>query len=292
MAQTTLISSISRSTTYPVSVPISATNNCGMLMLILNGTWTDQMVSELPAINIKLYVDSTTVYTSFNVNMRTVSDYNFRNPTEPYTLPIYDIPQSCMCKLTPIFDDTALDCHNEMIRNGIVPSLNTSNGIVDNETDTSLYWTTPTSTFDISIIFDNSNVKAGGSSGGGGGGGGSSAATDITFNPLGTGLVSTNVQDAIVELLGKTSTSVQKTVTLNKALWTNSGEYTITDSDITATSDIYITLPENTSDANYAAIAIANLAAVSQSNGHITIKAHGTVPTIDTEIVLKIVTNA
>ncbi len=203
MAQTTIFSSLSATGTYPITKPVTADNNCGMLCLSLTGTWTEQMLHELPSINVKIFIDSTTVYSSFEINMRTIAEYTISNPTEPYVLPIYDIPSSFIFSITPMFDKNALDSHNACVETGNVEMFTTSsNGIVDSDTiDPSNYWTVPTSTFNISVIFDNSNVKAGGGSGGGGGGGGSSSATDITFSPLGTGLSSTNVQDAIAEVM-------------------------------------------------------------------------------------------
>lgn len=170
MAQTTIVSSLSATGTYPITNPVTADNNCGMLCLSLSGTWTEQMLHELPSINVKLFIDSTTVYSSFEINMRTIAEYTKSNPTEPYVLPIYDIPSSFIFSITPMFDKNALDSHNACVETGNVEMFTTSSkGIVDSDTiDPSNYWTVPTSTFDISISFDDSNVKAGGGSGGGG----------------------------------------------------------------------------------------------------------------------------
>lgn len=197
MAQTTIISSITRSNTYPESISVTAPSNCGMLSIVLDN-WTEQMICELPTINVKAFIDQDTVFCSFDIDLRTVKDYESKNPTDPYTIPVYDIPASCLLSVTPIFDNNALTSHNNVLENGNIEFFETSDsGIVQTETvQNNLYWNTPTSSFNVSIIFDNSNIKSGGS----GGGTTSPSASDVTFNPLGTSLTSTNVQDAIEEL--------------------------------------------------------------------------------------------
>ena len=194
MAQTNLISGLIRSSTYPVSKSVTANSNCGMLLLELGGTWTEQMISELPAINVKIFIDVDTVYSSFEINMRTVSNQYAKNPTEPYVLPIYDIPNSFIFQLNPIFDNNALVSHNANVECGNVEEFITSaNGVVDSQDVSSFLWTTPTSLFDITITFDDSNVSSSG------GGGGASSADNVSFNPP-SDMTSTNVQDAIVEV--------------------------------------------------------------------------------------------
>lgn len=198
MAQTTIISSITRSNTYPESISVTAPSNCGMLSIVLDN-WTEQMICELPTINVKAFIDQDTVFCSFDIDLRTVKDYESKNPTDPYTIPVYDIPASCLLSVTPIFDNNALTSHNNVLENGNIEFFETSDsGIVQTETvQNNLYWNTPTSSFNVSITFDNSNIKSGGS----GGGTTPSSASDITFNPSGTSLTSTNVQSAINETL-------------------------------------------------------------------------------------------
>ena len=286
MAQINLLSSVLRSGSYPVSVDASTTYNCGMLLLELGGTWTEQMISELPAINVQIFLDADTVYSSFEINMRTVSEQFYKNPTEPYVIPIYDIPNAFTFKLSPIFDNNAIMAHNNNVECGNVESFTTTeNGIVDSQDVSIFLWTTPTDIFDITITFDNSNVQSGGSSGGGGGGGGTAAS--ISFDPTGTSLTSTNVQDAIDELYLNQPITTTQTYMLLANSWSNS-TYTIQDQSITADSTIYINLPTTITLAEYTAIGNANIVAGAQSAGSIQLKCFGTVPTIDVPVVLTI----
>ena len=204
MAITNLISSISRTTDYPVSISASADNNCGTLQLILDDSWTDQMIHELPAINITILTADDSKFLSFDVNMSTVNE-EYRNkerslsPADPYSIAIYDIPKTIKFSITPLFDNYALKSHNDLIKDGSIDIFNTNNkGIVDTDTDdySSELWTTPTSTFNITINFDNSNV----SSSGGGGGSSTPTAQDVTYDNSSSGLTATNVQSAIDEL--------------------------------------------------------------------------------------------
>jgi len=56
MSKTTIIDGIDRSTEYPVAVTTSAPYNCGTICVTLGGEWTEQMISELPSINVKIYM--------------------------------------------------------------------------------------------------------------------------------------------------------------------------------------------------------------------------------------------
>lgn len=206
MAQTTLLSSITRTGTYPIDVQgIEASSNCGTLQLILGSDWTLQMIHELPAINISIYTSDGAKYLDFDIDMSTVNS-EYRNkerslePIEPYSVAIYNIPENFYFKVLPLFDKNALESHNAQIDAGDVSIFNTTEkGIVDSNMSEydSEKWTTPTSTFDITIVFDNSNIS---SSGGGGGGGSTPTAADVTYDGSTSGLTATNVQDAIDEL--------------------------------------------------------------------------------------------
>ena len=207
MSQTTLLSSINRTTDYPITVSSTADSHCGTLQLILGSDWTNQMIHELPAINISILTADGSKFLSFDVNMSTVNE-ELRNkdrsltPTEPYSIAVYDIPKDITFSITPLFDQYALKAHNDLINDGNIEIFDTSNkGIVDTDSENYVYrlWTTPTSTFDITIIFDNSNVSSGGSSGGGGGGDTPTAA-DISYSNTTSGLSATNVQAAIDEI--------------------------------------------------------------------------------------------
>lgn len=207
MSQTTLLSSINRTTDYPITVSSTADSHCGTLQLILGSDWTEQMLCELPAINITILTENDSRYLSFDINMTTVNE-DYRNktggpePVEPYSLAIYDLPGSFKFSVTPLFDKHALSSHNENVSIGNIPYFQTSDkGIVDTDIDnySSEIWDTPTTTFPITIKFDNSNVSSGGSSGGGGGGG-ASTASDVSYSNTTSGLSATNVQAAIDEI--------------------------------------------------------------------------------------------
>lgn len=163
MAQTTIISSIDRSNTYPESVLISAPSNCGTIMLTLGGTWTKQMVAELPTINIKMFTIDNEWCKDFNLDIDTSSIFTEDGIAQNATFQLYDIPQSFYLKITPIFDNEALTAHNNTQENGVVFSIKTVNGIVTN--DEADIWTTITDTFDIELIFDDTSIVPGGGGG-------------------------------------------------------------------------------------------------------------------------------
>ena len=204
MATTTLLSSINRTTQYPITVSSTADSHCGTLQLILDSDWTNQMIHELPAINISILTSDGSKFLSFDVNMSTVNE-ELRNkerslsPAEPYSIAVYDIPKDITFSITPLFDNYALKAHNDLIKDGSIDIFNTTDkGIVDTDSDdySTELWTTPTDTFNITIIFDNSNV----SSGGGGGGSSTPTAADVSYSNTSSGLSANNVQSAIDEL--------------------------------------------------------------------------------------------
>lgn len=172
MSQYTLLSQVDRTTSYPVKTTVSAPNNCGTLILMINTPFTEQQLCELPSVNVRILTGANEVLYNFDILLSTVNtNVNPIGSIEPYSIPIYDVPQSFKLIAQPIFDNYALSAHNECVECGNVEILQTVNGIVSQDVSSYL-WTTPTQTFDISVYFDNSNVKSGGSSGGGGGGGG------------------------------------------------------------------------------------------------------------------------
>lgn len=168
MSQTTLLSNVSKTGSYPVNVDISAPSNCGTLWLIINTTFTEQQLYELPAIRVQILTGSNDVIYNFDVIMETVN--NNVTPigsVEPYSIPIYDIPETCKMSVTPLFDKYALDAHNETVEVGNVSIFpTTEKGIVDSNDTSSYLWTTPTQTFDVSIYFDDGNINSGGGGGG------------------------------------------------------------------------------------------------------------------------------
>lgn len=199
MAQTALVSSISRTDIFPIVEEVAASNSCGMLSLTLNGTWTEQMIHELPTLNIQIYLEDESLYSTFEINMTTVyEELKDLQPTAAYSIPIYDIPPVCEFHITPLFDKYALDSHNAKVESGNIDFFNTTSaGIVD--TDITNYntelWTIPTNIFNLTISFDDSNIVPGTGSGGPV----TVTAEDVTFQST-TSLSSTNVQAAIEEV--------------------------------------------------------------------------------------------
>ena len=281
MSKITLIDSVTRSTEYPVSALVSVPYNCGTISITLDGKWTNQMIAELPAVGIKIY-RGTQVFSSFGVNLSTVNDWYLDHPTEPYAIPVYDIPATSEFSVTPLFDNYAVSAHNEMEDNGIVSFINTDNGIVTS--DEKDIWT-KTDIFNLTIAFDNESISSSGGSGGGGGGSTPGQATKVSFDPTGTGLTATNVQDAIIEVLGKTTTQYATDITLLAANWSGT-QYTVSNSNIKLSSYIYIDIPDNLTQTQYNAVASANLACVNQTSGSVTLEAFGDVPTIDLPITI------
>lgn len=130
------------------------------------------MLCELPTINVKIYTGTNDILYNFDVNLTTVNnDITPSGSVEPYSIPVFDLPATFKMVVTPMFDKYAISAHNATVECGIVDSLSTTNGIVDQDTS-SFLWTTPTATFPISVYFDNTNIQSGNSGGGGGGGGG------------------------------------------------------------------------------------------------------------------------
>lgn len=89
----------------------------------------------------------------------------------------------------------------------------------------------------------------------------------------------------VATINAKRPAPISKSLTLTAAAW-SSGAYTITDTDIKATSIITLTLPTGTTAANYKAVAAAQLIDQSQTDGTLVLQALGTVPTVDISIVL------
>lgn len=144
MAQTEILSSVSRSTTYPVTETISAPNNCGLLAVSLDNSWTDQMLFELPVLNVNLYTQQDILFKSFDINLQTFnSDNNTISIADSYAIPLYNLPTDFTISVIPLFDNNSLTAHNELIENGI---------------EESSLWDTETSTFTLSLYFDDTSI--------------------------------------------------------------------------------------------------------------------------------------
>lgn len=294
MSQYTLLSEVDRGTTYPVSQSVSAPSNCGTLILTISTPFTEQQLYELPAINVRIYTGTDEVRYNFDINLETVnSRVSPVQSVEPYSIPIMDIPSTFKIKCTPIFDDNAITAHNELIQCSVGFYPTTQKGIVTDDTS-QFMWGPATTTFPVQVYFDNANIKSGDESGGGGGGGGgSSSAVDVSYNNSISGLMATNVQDAITELAENqtTVTTSEKTVTLYANNW-NNGTYQLQDNDIRSDSDVYINVPDGITKEQYDTIAYANIISVGQSNNYVILSALRTVPSIDVPIRLVIRNNS
>lgn len=169
---TTLINQVSTSTTYPIYVSVTATNCCGIVNLILED-FTEQMSYEVPAINIDIYTINNGKKCLYRPRALTIFT-NEINRCESYI--IMDIPQSCQFAITPIFDKNAVNSHNEMLKVFNVDSKwkTTRGNIPDAEYDANdgyiteinegEEWTANTD-FNITLTWDDVNIKAGGGSG-------------------------------------------------------------------------------------------------------------------------------
>ena len=105
------------------------------------------MLCELPTINVKIYTGTNDILYNFDVNLSTVNnDITPSGSIEPYSIPVYDLPSTFKLSITPIFDKYAISAHNETVKCGIVDSLDTVNGIVNQDTSAYL-WTSETATF-------------------------------------------------------------------------------------------------------------------------------------------------
>lgn len=155
MATTTIISSVTAGGSYPTDVSISASNGCGSLCFIPTADITEQMTYELPAISVDVIMPDDSVYTNIQIVLDNIQG------DEPYIIPLYELPSSCSLRVMPLFDKYALTSHNETIECGFEGTI----------------WDTPTATFPISVVFDDTDIS---SEGGSGGGGGQSGATVLS----------------------------------------------------------------------------------------------------------------
>lgn len=116
-------------------------------------------------------------------------------------------------------------------------------------------------------------------------------ASNVHYDNSKSGMTADNVQDALDELrsMQKSFETVEHTVWVYANGWTN-GIYQINYDGITASSDVFVSIPTNVTQAQYDAIAYANLVPAGQGNGYIILSAFRTTPTIDIPINLVIKT--
>ena len=189
MAETIIVTSINRNTEYPVYQDITAKYCCGTVKIIIDDTYTEQMLAELPNVTINIYTElngEKVLYTSRALTMKVP------NTNKPIESVLIDIPTTCTLALIPEFDNNAITSHNSAV-------------CTNNE---GTMWTNITTEFPIQIIWDDTNVYAQQSEGGGGGG--SSSAFDIIYDNSLSGLLGTNVQDAIDEVAIDLNTKLNK----------------------------------------------------------------------------------
>ena len=205
MSSTTLITSISKLNTYPEYISVSAPDCCGTVTLLLDDDFTEQMTYELPNINIDIYTEVNGKLSLYKERALLIhTDIN--KPNKTYM--IVDIPQNCYFAVTPLFDKSAFRSHNEMVK---VFNSNTkwktSPGNISKEAyennfgyiesiNEDEYWEKPNIEFNLTLIFDNANIKAGG-----GGGSSPTPPTPSELPPkLYYGVDADNVIDTLVGL--------------------------------------------------------------------------------------------
>ena len=143
MAEVTLLTSITKKDTFPKMVSVSAPSNCGMVSLILDTSYTQQMIYEMPNIHIEIYTIKDGEYILYTTRALCLKIPENKQSVSNI---IKDIPSSCVLSIKPMFDEYAFTTHNELSKIDIF-----------NET----VWTTPTETFPIKVIWDNSNISSG-----------------------------------------------------------------------------------------------------------------------------------
>ena len=273
MSKRVLVDSLERRSEYPLNVTASAENNCGTITLKLTDNWSEQMLYELPTVNIQVYDGNGVKYCSFSTDLSTMC-IGKQKAVLPYQKQVLNIPSEIAFSILPIFDKYALQAHNDTVDTGM--------------SDSNEYWRIETVTFPVEISFDDSPiVPSGGGSGGGGGGGSTPTASQVKFNNFGTSLQSTDVQSALIEIFNKTYGMTFVPITLLSILW-NGGQYVIQDSNIKSDSVISINLQNDSTTEQYDAIASAAISVKSQATGYVILLANGDVPTIDIPILLTI----
>lgn len=177
---TTLLTTLNRTDTYPKYISVTAPSNCGTVTIMLGDDFTEQMSYELPSINIDIYtiVDGKKcLYRERALVIHTEKEV----PNKTYML--LDIPQTCEFAITPMFDNNALNSHNEMtdVFNAIPTKWKTTKQNIPKSYEAKegyIYpilpvgdgedWEESTSTFNLSLVWDNTNINSSGGSGGSG----------------------------------------------------------------------------------------------------------------------------
>lgn len=270
MSTVTLIENINRNNTYPVRKQTIAIYNCGTISLILTDTWTEQMLNELPAINVQIYTTGGSRFYGVDINLATEIEKILTTENFAYELPIYDIPRDIVFVIRPIFDKYALSSHNNLVRTRLHNDMQP--------------WDTETEEFPVKIVFNNDNIKSGGA-----GESGPVLASNVIFDPTGTNLLSTNVQNALIEIYSKTYDITTLTEILEYTSW-NTVYYTINNPIIKENSTIHIGLPSGVTLSEYGVTASANIAIDEIGDGFVKFICFGEVPEIDIPITVTVQT--
>ena len=131
---TEILSQIDRSETYPKMLSMTLETNA--LYLKINTTdWTEQMLAELPSIQFDVYTNTNGTYIKYKT-VTVCLDTDICNGN--YAVEIKDVPNDSYLAVTPMFDNNAIESHNNLV----------STGIIDSD-----MWDTETSSFDISISY-------------------------------------------------------------------------------------------------------------------------------------------
>lgn len=146
MAKSVLVTSVDRSTEYPITKTISAPKCKGAVMVIFDDSYTEQMFYELPSITIEVLVDcdgEKAVYKSRGIGLQpTIGKKSF-------AVEISGIPTDCYFNIIPNFDNSALKAHNE----AVVTGREIPYPFPDEKTISEL-WTTQTETFPIQLAWE------------------------------------------------------------------------------------------------------------------------------------------
>ena len=206
---TTLLTTFNRTDTYPKYISVTAPSNCGTVTIMLGDDFTEQMSYELPSINIDIYTivnGKKCLYRERALVIHTEK----KVPNKTYML--LDIPQTCEFAITPMFDNSALNSHNEMVEvfNAIPTKWKTTEQNIPKRYEAQegyIYpilpasddedWEESTSTFNLSLVWDNTNIN----SSGGSGGSSPTPPTPSTLPPtLYYGIIDTNTIQSLTEL--------------------------------------------------------------------------------------------
>lgn len=149
MAQSVILDSVVVADDIPIIKSVSAPNLSGTLTIQLPDDYPEQMIYELPAVTLDVYILSKdgeySRYMSVSVTMTT--RFN-----KTYSIPLYSLPNEFKFYITPEYDKNALTAHDNLCKTTLTENT----------------WGDATEEFPIKILFDDAKVQGGGTGGGGG----------------------------------------------------------------------------------------------------------------------------